>query len=335
MKGQVQVKNIARYVLWYMIIAAIGLIAGEVVMRIKGVVPQGSSPFAIATMEPGPLLQLDSLLGADLQNGQFTITLNSGLHFTANHRDGSRQVGFVADSGSSCIWLYGCSFFYGFGLPDTQVVSEYLSKSLEEWQVMNRAVPEYSNVQCLLKMRQDMKHWQPGDAVVFSYAPFHKERNAMLLAYRNKLFSFGKKEFIAQAVFPSAQLVNDSLHIVRKPFTYTPFIFRQYSSLMYGLEQMSNEWRDESVDAENITRGVLEQCWREVSEKQVRFTFAPLKTDQSTQEMMNALEAQGAQVIDLSVDFGNAENSLMPLDAHSSARIHAYYAECITDWMIR
>lgn len=309
------------------------MLFAESLLRFNGFSPAGNSPFSITKVLPAPPLRSDSILGTELKDGKYTIVLRSGMQFTANHHYGSRNVPVKPNRVVGQVWLYGCSFFYGFGLPDSAVVSNKLSILLDSFQVMNRSVPGYSDLQSFLKMKQDISLWEENDVVVFSCASFHSERNAMLLSYRNKLFTFGSGELLNQMTFPKAVLLENSMYVIHKPFSYPAFPFREKSSLVYLLEQTRNCLVDESDNVNAITRQVLQEVWKEASTKKVRFAFAPLTKDLSTEVFMTELQAQGVPIIDLSLDFGDWQNTLMPLDAHPNESSHAYFADCIFDWL--
>ncbi|GAB5538262.1 MAG: hypothetical protein Salg2KO_03650 [Salibacteraceae bacterium] len=311
-----------------------GILSAELYLQHKGIVAPFHHPFAIKSMEPGQILLPDSALGVELRDGTFSVWLNSGLSFKPSHKNGERLGAPTPIHPTSTVWLYGCSFLYGFGLADSQVVGAKLSALLHNYAIRNRSVPGYGNVQMYLKMLEDQPLWQPGDKVIMTYAPFHGERNAMLLSYRNKLYTFGKNK-LAQVSFPQLEETGGKTNMTHKVFDYPAFPWRASSHVMYGLELLRNQVLDNPEQAKAMTRQFLQQVAQHFKDGPYLVAIARLSYDAPTLALFDTLHSTGIPTLDLSLDFSDTGNNLMPLDAHPNETAHAYFANQIAQWITK
>lgn len=314
-----------------LVIAAIWLL-GEFILRANNVDPNAFLNFAVVEEVPQSHLAKNSNKGVDLKDGEFRLKTGSGLIFEAKHKNGTRTGSPITDDSIATVWLYGCSFFYGFGLPDSHAVGAQLGSILPNYNIRNRAVSGYGNVQMYLKMKEDESHWREGDVVIMTYASFHAERNVMALSYRNKLYTFGQGK-LTDVNFPMIEETDGKLHIKHDRFDYPAFPLREQSSVFYGLELLRNRFLDDPKNAETLSHRFMTKIASEFKDKSYRCAFARLSNDQMTQSLFETLAADGHQCIDVSLNFADTAYNLLPLDAHPNESAHAYFAHQIAQWV--
>jgi hypothetical protein len=278
----------------------------------------------------------DEQLGVRLNPGQYKVTLNKLLTYTATHlANGYRTCGESKVDGP-LIAFYGCSFTYGTGVTDEEVYPYILQKKFESLNIENRAVPGYGQVQMLVVLEQDMHKPNKPSVVVLNYLSFHNERNTLNASYRQNLrigYGITKRDDPGIArfkfVYPygkieKGKLVLDQLSMHEINSTI-PLI--SYSASMNWFQ---NLWDQSSVDTnedEKVTFALIDQIQRICAKEGVKLVISTMTNDKATNRFIQHCESRSITTIDIAVDFTKKGFNNKPFDPHPSALSHQKIAE--------
>ena len=115
--------------------------------------------------------------------GIFDVTLNEAMTYRLSIDSATRaRVNPFATRNDSAsmpeIHLFGCSFFAGFGVSDSDVVSAQLQLLVNPHnKVVNYSIPGHGMTTQLRLLRQSIERGQAPAIAVFSIASFHLHRN--------------------------------------------------------------------------------------------------------------------------------------------------------------
>jgi len=86
-----------------------------------------------------------------------------------------------AHAGQPEVWIFGCSFTWGFGLNNEKSFPWLVQTELPEFCVRNLAGHGFGDVQALLQLQHAIAQGKKLPvAAVFSYNPFHRDRNVAM-----------------------------------------------------------------------------------------------------------------------------------------------------------
>jgi len=131
-----------------------------------------------------PFIQPDPVLGYKNVPGEHVVRIKRRSQ-TWEFRATINQDGYRRTSGRAVettdpiqIWLFGCSYVWGFPLNDEDTIPWLLQVDLPHARVRSLACNSYGNVQALLQLQDAEKRAERlPDIAVFFYNPFHKRRN--------------------------------------------------------------------------------------------------------------------------------------------------------------
>ncbi len=284
-------------------------------------------------MESSPTRHLlpDEQLGVRLNPGQYKVTLNKLLKYTATHlANGYRSCG-ESNSDSPLIAFYGCSFTYGTGVNDEDVYPYILQKKFNSLNIENRAVPGYGQAQMLLNLEEDLSKPNKPTVIVLNYLSFHNERNTLNASYRQNLrigYGITKRDDAGIEQFKCAytfgeiekgKLVLGQLSMQEINSTL-PFI--SYSASMNWFQ---NLWDQTSVNAqedEKVTLALIDQIQEVCKKNDVKLIISTMSNDDITKRFIQHCESRSIATIDISVDFTQKGYNNKPFDQHPSALAH-------------
>jgi hypothetical protein len=170
-----------RFLIQLILLIAIILLTLEVGVRFFG---YKSAHFERQCLEwnsnPDGFFIRDSVLGWILGRGSFKIyKKQTADSFYVNHNLSGFRV-TSADSFSDTlpiIQLYGCSWQYGFSLPDSEVCAYKLQSEYKKTCIQNYSVPGYSLFQCYLLMKRNFEYGKKPEIAVIHFADFYHFRN--------------------------------------------------------------------------------------------------------------------------------------------------------------
>lgn len=314
-------------------VAILALLLSEAALRLLQYAPYRVTPFAL-TAEPGGYLQADSLLGLRLGEGTFSLLVNGGLRFAATHRQGARQTGPAPATGPR-VDLYGCSYAYGYGLPDSATLGWRVQAARPDLAIRCRAVPGYGTVQGLLQLEAALAAGEPPALAVFCYAAFHDDRNALTPAYRKDLtLGWGDAPPpMAQAAFryPYLQAVDTGFALAWCPWDqlYRHWPLRRHSALVNLLQTSWESWQPARNRKEALTLALFRHLQARCAAAGVPLLVAGLRRDPATTARLDQLARLGLATCDLSPGPDGPAFQNQPYDTHPNARAHAAFAQAL------
>lgn len=208
--------------------------------------------------------------------------------------------------------IYGCSFTYGTGLSDAETYPALLQQAIPNVSVTNKGVGGHSNVQALLRFRDDLVKNRV-DAAVFGVISDHRYRN-FPHPYRMKAHLSPDWYRIGVEQVPHARLNRaGKIDIVFTPI-WQPSLLRNDFEVFLP---------DEHV-LDLIAVGVLKEIVELAETAGVPVLIALL--DQLDPEFNHYLTSNFSMAYDISTPY-NQEYNFLPQDIHPNQMANRCFAE--------
>lgn len=306
------------------------LLLAEGLLRLAGFAPW-QADLAPPQIEPGGSMYVaHETAGYTLRPGRYRLTLPTGLVFTAHHRaDGGRASRDAAtEAAGPAVWIFGCSWAYGWSLDDREALGWQLQERLPEARVENFGVPGYSTVQSLRLFEALLAEAPPPAVVVLAYASFHDARNTFARTRRKQL-SHGPA--LAAARLPRARLAGGTLRYDDAPLGYRapPLVTR--SALANLIDDAANALEQQWLDGRAVSQQVALDFAETARRHGARLVVATLTDDPASAALRAFGAGHGIHTVDISVDITQPGLSNAPLDPHPSAAANARYAAALAD----
>lgn len=310
----------------------------ELALRIVGYKAFYFTPYQLSS-QPQECLFADEKLGIGLTPGSFKVTINKGLHYTTTHTATGNRTSRPTKSIDSLpvIALFGCSYTYGMGVNDKEVMSALLHQQLPGVTVVNYGVPGYGNVQGFLQLKQLVQQGQKPKMAIFNFADFHLERNVLAPTYRCQLkigFLHTQDEFKAKmklGYFPAVCLVNDSLKFQQYNWTtlYENWIGRETFALINFLQTGIEKGQTKKLDIKKTSLKLFQHIYQFCQQHDIQFVVTALTKNQRTHDFIQQLQHNHIPTLDMSLPLEQKAYNHMPYDSHPNQKAHAYYASQI------
>ncbi len=323
---------------FYCIVVVIPLL--EMLLWIGGYRPYEYIPFSIKS-HPERSIVAHEKLGFQLREGLYQVQLNNKINYQASHSaNGLRTYPeFEIDSNKLDIALFGCSYTYGMGVDDEQVMSAIMAKEMSAYNVINYGVPGYGNVQGYYQLQELVKIGTPPSIAVFNFADFHIERNVLSPEYRLHLnIGYVKakqknKVGMDESHFPYVFFQGDSLVFGQKEWKglYQHWQGRETFALVNLLQTISDQFESHSIDKEMISLQLFQQIAAYCDLHHIRLLVVGLAKNSTTSQFLSRLD--GIETLDASLSLENSLYSNLPIDSHPNKIAHAYYAQSIIKYL--
>jgi hypothetical protein len=182
--------------------------SAEIVLRVAGYKPWQIENVDVAVEPKGNFFTKDSELGYKHLPGKFKVTLNGNYSFNATHLNNSLRIThplntYNQSSKKPEIWIFGCSFTYGWSLNDSETYAWLLQEKLPKYEIVNFGVNGYGTLHSLIQFKEALKQANKPKIAVIAYAGFHDRRNTLLRARRKQMAAWNKLGILLQ---PDARL---------------------------------------------------------------------------------------------------------------------------------
>jgi hypothetical protein len=321
-----------------MMLIALFLASAEAVTRLRGYKPWSPVKLNVKVVPGGKLYRKDPALGYTNIPGKFRIYLPSGYSFTAtNDADGLRITHPPAETRGAAkkpeIWIFGCSFTYGWSLDDDRTYPWALQTMLPAYEVRNFGVNGYGTLQALMQFRKALEKRGKPDIVVLAYASFHEERNTFLRQRRKYMVPYNSLGPIEQ---PYARLGRDDrLEIHSEPASFTEAPLMRRSAFVNFLETYYDTKIETRRERSNlVTRMLIMEMTRECERRGIKFVLAGILDTVSTRLIVHDFGRAGGAAFDISVNLDAPGNNNLPHDYHPSAKAQRIYAEKLFAGMV-
>ena len=321
-----------------LLLAKVGLFVGtfflmmvvlEVILRLTKEPPWEPDlvPFRV---EPGErLYEDDPIMGYCLKPGRFTVTMADGFPVQTTHLPSRERAtgGTNQLSGRSEIWIFGCSYTYGWSVNDEETFPWLTQQALPSFRVRNFGVPGYGNLHGLLRFREELKKGVSPKMVVLVYASFHDERNAGLRGWQKSLIA-PRNGNIGHQAQPRATLDSEgNLKVSEHPEEFWELPGMRTWSIPHSIEKRWNKIEADAVPTEKISQQIICNLARETEKAGAVFLLAGIGHDPKTESMLKWWEREGGKTADISVNMNENGMRNDPHDCHPGPKAHRSYAD--------
>ncbi len=316
---------------------AVSLGAAEIFLRVKGFKPARQSGKRVVVEPGGRLAVIHPVLGYSMLPGQFKAILPSGYSFVMTHLPNTLRITHPLGTyppavSKKEIWIFGCSFTYGWSLNDQDTYCWKLQEKLPDYEVVNSGVIGYGTLQSMIQCREALKAAKVKPAVVvYAYASFHDVRNTFL---RRRRQAVGKNNELGPFRQPFARMSKQGDLI----YSMTDVVYRdvplaRYLALMQLINERYNDLEERCIPSHEISKRIVLDFASMVKREGIEFVVAGIDTDSAG--MLAWLTRQGIKTVDIAVDLSKQENRNWPYDSHPNARANAQYARQLGDFLKR
>jgi hypothetical protein len=281
-------------------------------------------------VEPGGrLYEDDPIIGYRLNPGRFTVYMADGFPVQTTHLPTHERAtnGTDQPSGRAEIWIFGCSYTYGWSVNDGETFPWLTQQALPSFRVRNFGVPGYGDLQGLLRFREELKKGVNPKIVVLVYAAFHDERNAGLRRWQKSLIR-PRNGNIGPQSQPRATLDSEgNLKVSEHPEEFRELPGMRTWSILHSIEKMWNKIEANTVPTEKISQQIIRNLAREAAKAGAGFLLVGIENDPKTESMISWWVQEGGKAVDISVNMNKNGMRNNPHDCHPSPQAHRIYAD--------
>ena len=299
---------------------------GEIVARALGHEPWRPAAPGLRVEPGGRLYQADPLLGYTMLPGRFRVGMESGYAFRVTHGADTLRVvrpeEVAVPEGAPELWIFGCSFSYGWAVEDADVYAWQVQRALPDWRVRNFAVNGYGTVQALLRLEHELAAGGRPAVVLLAHAAFHEDRNTFVRERGKRVAPFSTLGPLTQ---PRARLASDgTLVIDPAPVVYRPWPGMQHSALVHLVEQRWNAWERRRARGPEVTAALVDRFVDAAKGAGARVVVAGIAG--RTDALLERAAQRGATPLSMALDLDAPGMRNLPHDGHPSAKAHRGYA---------
>lgn len=307
----------------------------ELAFRIAGYRAFNNVGYSIVS-KPSNSMLADTSLGLRLSPGSFSITINDSLHYTTDHSEQGIRIDPSKSFPDSLdkIYLFGCSFTYGMGVNNHEVMSSRLQNELKSYRIFNFGAPGYGNVQGFLQLKKLIENGQKPKFAVFNFADFHLDRNVLTPEYRQSLMlgyqqsAENLKLEMRTAKFPYAQLHDDKVVIKHAKWNelYENWMGRETFAIINFLQTRSNFGNRNSLELEKTSIKLFEEIKKLCDQNEIQLLVNGITKSDITTEFLAQLKSLNIETLDHGLDLLDTQYNNQPYDSHPNGRAHQILA---------
>lgn len=289
-------------------------------------------------MKPEYAYEANDSLGISLKPGNYVITLNNKIHFSATHNHNNQRLTpyTAVDSTEQSIAFLGCSFTYGYGVNDDETFISNLQTSYPNWSFDNYGVIGYGSVQSLLQLKEIIRKGET-NAVLLTFSSFHFMRNALTQTYRKNLklgyahSAEAVDSVMKKARFPFISSCDCEPQYARWETMHENCVGREYLASVNWIQTLSEQYKDHKLDPIALTTCLLKKMHVMCEEANISFAVVCLDSTNETEQLHANLS--DIQWLDVKFDFESTSKTFTPYDSHPNASGHKFIAEEINPFL--
>lgn len=287
----------------------------------------------VRSILPKPYFTTDTLVGYSLKPGRYETVYESGFSFFSTHNNrGNRITKIESDSkeyiNSKRIYIYGDSYFYGFGLDDTATFGYKLQQQLDWIDVVNKSIMGHSAVSSLLLLKNYIINNQVPDIAIILFTGndldrcvFSKSMERNIRVHKSKLNDYS---------YPYARIENDNLVILYKSLGKSTFMPARYSAIINLFETTWFDLSEKNLDKQKVHRYIFNEITEMCQQNKVKLCIVSTARGDYAAQQKQAFEKQGILFVDVS-DLLTDEYTLLPFDRHPNGLANSIWVErCLT-----
>ncbi len=313
----------------------ISLVSGELFLRVAGYKAWrpdewNNEKIIPPLVEPGgKFYQTHHSLGYIHLPGEFKVIYPDGYSFKVTHRTDTLRITHPLETYDSYkkdeIWIFGCSFTYGWVLNDNETYAWLLQEKMTDYEIVNFGVGGYGTLHSLIQFQEFLKTRKKPVIVIIAYASFHDERNTFLRSRRKVVAAFNK---LGPCIQPYARIdKKGEIIYAMANVEYTPFPLMRYSAFIHLIENSYNNIEDRFYHSHEVSKAIIREFFKIAQENDIKLFVAGITSDSTTSDMLQYCQNQGIMTVDISVDLTRKENTMLPHDGHPSPIADRQYAD--------
>ena len=324
-------RRAAFFAVYFLALIIVALAASEVIVRIKGLKPWNPEDPGITVEPGGKLFKRHSTVGYAHLPGEYIITLPTGLAFHATHGPDSNRITHLENGESGQreeIWIFGCSFTYGWAVNDEQTYAWLLQEKLPQYEFVNFAVNGYGTLHSFLQFQEALKERRKPAYAIVAYASFHDERNVFTRFVRKYIVPWNR---LGPMLQPYARLNGDgTFRYAMADMVYREFPLMRQSAFINYVENRYNLFEYRHLQAHKVSEAILLEVSRLARNHGTELIIADIGNPPT---IMDFARRHEIKAVDISVDVSLPANNNLPHDSHPSAAAHRQYADKLESYL--
>jgi len=282
-------KKILFIMVMWPVLAALFIVTAEITVRARGVRPYMPYDSNIRVEPGGKLTKKHPALGYSHIPGEYTITLRDTLSFKVTHLPNTLRItkpieAYETDQKKPAIYVFGCSWTYGWVLNDEETYTWVLQERFPECDVVNFGVIGYGTIHSLVQFREALEKHKPAKVAIAAYGSFHDNRNTFLRNRRKLVATVNK---LGPMIQPCGRLGKDGkLHHRLAEVVYREFPFMKHSALIHYLEQRYNQFEDRLYHSHRVSEAIIVEMHHLAQKNGCQFVLAGIESDSKTRALL-------------------------------------------------
>jgi len=280
-----------------------------------------------------PFFLRDSEAGYTLNPGRFVLTFGDqgGCAVVASHNEQGRRITKMVPkkSATARIWIFGCSYTYGWSLNDYETYPWRLQGRFKEYDVQNFGVAGYGTLNSLRRYEQAIEREAEPDIVILAYSPLmHGMRDTASRGFR--LWTRGFSEIFGDRGRPFARLgPAGEIQFGFLDREYVSVPLSDHLSTAALLERSYNELHDRELHNREVGERLVLEFGKKVLAQHGRFIVASVHGDHGA---LSSFRQAGLETLPMAVPHANRYRNL-PCDGHPNAEANKLYAKTLGDYL--
>lgn len=335
-------KNFRKNSLLFIVSTVLALLSVEFILRAGGYRPWRPAKLNVVVEPRGEMYTSHPTLGYTHLPGTFKVILPTSFSFKVTHSsDGLRATHPVStnhvEHSKDEIWIFGCSFTYGWTLNDKETYPWLLQKNLPDYEVINFGVNGFGTVHSFLQFREALEKRKKPKLVIITYASFHDPRNTLVRIRNKGLVLHGavlESSKLHRLVQPYARLNGNGEPIYSMSTAeFNEFPFMRQSAFMHALEKVYNSVEVRRCRSHEVSKAIIKEFSDLCKKKGIDHIVAGIFRDALTTDVLEYSRGEGIPTTDISVDLNKRKNRNLPHDSHPSAIANKTYARKIKSFL--
>lgn len=202
------------------------------------------------------------------------------------------------------IWLFGCSFNWGWSVSDNQTISYFMQKELKTHKIHNYAIPGYGNIQALIQLKSLLQSGQKPSIALFMYSSFHNIRNVAAPSRLKQIQSL--RDFSCPAAF----LEENQLKIKMVPINID----------LIDSKELSVQ------ETEEITKRIFAEIYALCSASEIPAVLC-IQEGSLDNPVVKHCKKLGFKIFYMGFDLNSKNLNNLPFDEHPSAYAQKQYSD--------
>ena len=317
--------------LYYIGFIILAFVLFEVFLRLLGRKPYRVQESFDISVEPGDkFLTRHPILGYANLPGRFKVTYGrNSRSFDATHLDNTLRITHPLDtykpeSAKREIWVFGCSFGYGWSVDDEDTYAWLLQEALPDYEVVNFSRVGYGTIHALAQLQEALKERKRPLLAVVAYGSFHDGRNIFSRNRRKILVTYNK---LGPLVQPFARLDRKGrLRLYMADVVYKEWPLMRHSAFMHYLETRYNKIEEGLHKSHEVSKAIIKEISQLCLKNEIPFAVAGFWNDSLTSDMLEYCKKERIKTTDISIVLDDKTKNY-PYDDHPSPLGHKKYAE--------